>query len=330
MKTNAWAAQQEGGPLELVGYEHEPEDGQVVIDVMSCSLTRGDVRFIDNFWHDTSYPLVTGLEVIGNVREDIGGGSVFNSGDIVGVGYQVGACFACEYCQAGKEQFCAEQRLIPFHAKGGFADTIAVDRRFVFLMPKKLQVPQATPLLCAGLTVFTPIHQAQLQTGATVGVVGIGGLGHLAVLFLAACGCDVTAFTHSEQKIKLAGELGAKTVITDEGSIPERAFDFIICCASDGVDWQRYIHALKPEGTLCVVGLPADRMNFSADLLADRAARRIVGNYIGSRADMTRMLAFASEHNILARTRLYGMQDVNQAIDDMRANRVDFSAVLTH
>jgi len=330
MKINAWAAPNKGGPLIVERYGVEPHQGQVVIDVDSCSLTRGDVRFIDNYWGDTKYPLVTGLEVMGRVRENLGEQRRFKPGDVVGVGYQVGACFACEYCKAGKEQFCAKQQLIPFQAKGGLADVIVVDERFVFGIPKNLQTPEATPLLCAGLTVYTPIHEAGLAMGASVAVVGLGSLGHLAVLFLVAMGCKVTAFTHSDRKVAVAKELGAEVVITDTEPAPERAFDFIISCAADGVDWERYIRALKPTGTLCIVGLPTKPVSFAPELLADYAARCVVGSYIGSRRDMEAMLDFAAKHHILAKAKIYPMQDINIAVQDMREGKVDFSAVLTN
>lgn len=328
MRIQAWTCLSAGAPLQWQEYDAKVDPGQIVIDVDSCSLTRGDVRFIDDYWHGTEYPLVTGLEIIGRIREDTDPNPQFKAGEVVGVGYQVGACFSCEYCRAGEEQFCLKQQLIPFQAKGGLADAIVVDRRFVFRMPANLQKPEATPLLCSGLTVFRPISAQRLARGAKVGVVGLGSLGHLAVLFLAAMGHEVTVFTHSTHKVGLAKEMGARTVITNSEAAPERYFDFILSCSSDGIDWQRYIQALKPDGTLCIVGLPSDPVTFPAELLADFVSRRIMGSYIGSRADMKQMLEFAGKHNIVARAAIFPMRDVNRAIDDRRDGKVDFSAVL--
>jgi uncharacterized zinc-type alcohol dehydrogenase-like protein len=216
---------------------------------------------------------------------------------------------------------------------GGFDDQIIVDYRFVFKMPKNLQSPSSTPLLCAGLTPFAAIKKAEVKKGMNVGVVGIGSLGHLAVQFLAKMGCHVTAFTHSKQKENILKKLGAEKVInsTDENELKTigRKYDFILSTSAESVNWELYIKALKPEGTLCFVGLPSEKVNFKAELLADYAQRKIMGNYVGSRKDMEDMLEFASTHNIQAMVETYPMNKVNEAIEKMKNGKIPFSCVLT-
>jgi len=332
MKITAWAVYNKDGLLKKFIYKKQLKPSEVYIKVKYCSLTRGDVRFIDNYWGDIKYPLVPGLEIIGTIKDKGDQVKTLNIHDIVGIGYQIYSCFHCEYCLSGKEQFCISQKLIPINELGGFADSIIIDYRFVFPMPLNMQTPSSTPLLCAGLTTFTAIKKAKVKKGMTVGVIGIGSLGHLALQFLNKMGCHVTAFSHSITKLKTLKELGAENIIlsnNEKGLAQlERRYDFIISCSSENLNWELYIKALKPEGTLCFVGLPSDKISFKAELLADYAQKKIMGNYIGSRSDMKNMLNFASKNNIQAIIEKFPMEQVNHAIEKMKKGEFPFSAVL--
>lgn len=321
---HSWAIAEPGAQATPFNHAANLTKGQVIVDVQSCSLTRGDVGFADNRWGGTPYPIVPGLEVIGTVREP--NGSEFNAGDVVG------ACFNCEYCKAGKEQFCPEQKLIPLQAKGGLGDALIVDSRFAFPMPEILQQPEATPLLCAGLTVFSAIKRARLEAGMNAAVVGIGSLGHLAIRFLSKMGCEVGAFTGDASKAAVIRGLGASsvTIMGNDTKLPNRTYDAVFVTSAGEIDWQAWVEALKPEGSLCIVGLPPNPIRCDADALADLAARRITGSYIGSRQDMRDMLAFAAVHNITARAKIFPMNEINSAFAGMRSRHVPFSAVLVN
>jgi len=332
MKISGWAAKTKGSLLERFTYERNLSPHELLVDIKFCSLTRGDVRFIDNYWGDIIYPFIPGLEIIGEVKEKGKDVLSIKIGDVVGVGYQVGSCFKCYYCLAGKEQFCLSQKLIPVNEYGGIADSIIVDCRFAFKLPKNLRTPASTPLLCAGLTPFAAIKKAEVKKGMNVAVIGIGSLGHLALQFLNKMDCKVTVFSHSKSKNNLLKKLGANTIISSKNDDDikkfERKFDFIISTSSASLNWELFIKALKPEGIFCFVGLPPDKVSFKAELLADYAQKKIMGNYIGSRKDMKDMLDFASKHNIQAVVETFPMNQVNQAIEKMKNNIPLFSVVL--
>jgi uncharacterized zinc-type alcohol dehydrogenase-like protein len=333
MKINAYAIKVPHMPLQKFVYEKDPRQNEIVISIKYCSVTRGDVRFIDNFWGDTNYPLVPGLEIIGTIEKTGRQVQGLTVGDIVGIGYQVSSCSLCEYCLTGKEQFCQQQKLIPINDYGGFADKIIVDYRFVYKMPEKLQSAVAAPLLCSGLTTYTAITKNGVKKGMNVGVIGIGSLGHLALQFLDKLECNVTAFSHTKDKQNILKKLGAKQVIIsdDEKALQncERTYDFILSTSSADLPWSKYIKILKPEGILCFVGLPPEPISFKAELLADYAQRSVVGNYIGSKKDMQAMLRFAEKHNIRALVDIFPMEQVNDVITKIRKNETHFSVVLT-
>lgn len=328
----AWAAQGPGELLTPYAYSVLPKTGEVVVDVLACSLTRGDVGFIDNQWGDTHYPCIPGLEVIGRVAVDYcepGVGSVM-LGEVVGIGYQVGACFECEYCQGGTEQFCRRQKLMPLNQPGGLADHLVVDRRFVFPLAPELHRAETAPLMCAGLTVSSAIRRADVTPEMRIGILGVGGLGHLALQFLHKMGCEVIAITHSPHKVDAIIQLGAdRVILTPEETIPIETFDRLFITASDGVDWEAAVESLLPLGKLSIVGLPRNVVSFSSEALADHAARQVIGGYIGSRSDTMAMLATALENDVLPQAKKYPMADVNRALVDMRSGAVPFSAVMT-
>ena len=334
MKIHALAALGEKRPLEHFTYEKDVSPDDVLISILYTSCARGDVRFIDNFWGDSSYPMVPGGEVIGVIKQKGKNVRGLDVEDCVGVGYQVSACFKCNYCRAGKEQFCADQRLLFIHEFGGYAEAMVVDHRFVFKLPKNLCVANATPLLSSGLTVYTAIKKAGATSGMNVGVVGVGNLGHLAIQFLHSMGAHVTAFSHTPAKEKVLKNLGTQSFIpsNDEKELMKvkRQYDFILSTSSGSLNWELFIQALTPQGTLCFVGLPPENISFKAELLADYAQRSIMGNYIGSRADMDEMLQYASKKHILAVCEEFPIRDANYVLDQVRKDTFPFSVVLSN
>ncbi|KKQ92240.1 MAG: Alcohol dehydrogenase zinc-binding domain protein [Candidatus Woesebacteria bacterium GW2011_GWB1_39_10] len=334
MIINGLAVLKQGDKLQPFSYEEELSENDILVSIKYSTCSLGDTRFIDNFWGDTKYPLIPSLEIIGEVKEIGKNVTGLQKGDVVGIGYQVSACFECDYCKQGKEQFCQKQKLICVGEFGGFADSIVVDYRFAFKLPENLQDAFSTPLMCSGLTPYAGIKKAGVKSGMKVGVIGIGGLGHLAIQFLNKIGCDVTAFSHTKSKEELLKKLGANNVVDSTNEIElqklERWYDFLISTSSASLNWNLYVKALKPEGKLCFVGLPPKEVSLKAELLADYAQRSIIGNYIGSRSEMVEMLEFASKHSIKAVGEVFKMSEASEVVEKVKQNLVTFSAILSN
>jgi D-arabinose 1-dehydrogenase-like Zn-dependent alcohol dehydrogenase len=328
---NAYAVRRQGGAAEPFSYQRALGPNDVLVRVTHCSIARGDVQFIDNDWGDTRFPLVPGHEIVGLVDET--GSTVLGmkAGDRVGIGYQQAACFSCEFCRDGIEQLCPEQKVIGVDCYGGLADYIVVDSRFAFPLPPALDSAKATPLLSSGLTVFTSIARAQLREGSDVAVLGIGGLGYLAIEFLRKMGHRVSGFSHSPAKKAMIERLGAEYVDSAKlagAATLRRRFDLVLSTLNTTFDLNAYLGMLKPQGKLCVVAQPLEPLPISVGLLYDNALRSIYGNYVGSRSDMVAMLAFAAEHNVETLVDVLPFTDVNQAIDVVRRGNTAARTVL--
>jgi uncharacterized zinc-type alcohol dehydrogenase-like protein len=317
----------------LVPYEYEPAPllrFHVEIDVTCCGICHSDLHLIDNDWSVSSYPLVPGHEIVGTVVQ-AGPDAPHAVGARVGVGWQRSACFECEQCLAGRENLCPKQQATCVANMGGFARRIRIDGRFAFPLPPSLDAAAAAPLLCGGATVFAPLRRWGVKAGMQVGVIGIGGLGHLALRFLQALGVESTAFTSSPDKRDEAMRLGASHAAssTHAGELRGQAgkFDFLLCTVPARLDWIAYLQALKPNGTLCLVGAPPGLMQFpAAQLLTGQ--RTICGSDIGSPAAIREMLVFAAEHGIGAQIEKAPMADVNVALQRVRDNKVRYRMVL--
>lgn len=332
MKIRAWAAKNPKQPLTPFTYEKSLGENDVLIKIKYCSLSKADTFFIDNFWGDMKFPLVPSSDMFGEVVEKGNKVTTVNIGDYVGVGYQVSACLACEYCKQGYEQFCKKQRLIGIHEYGGLAEHIIVNEHFAYKIPPKLQKPEYVSLVCYGLTAYSAITHANLTKNREVGVIGIGNLGHWAVQILANQGYPVTAFTHTDTKQEQLKQLGVTTFIhpldTKVLKANEGMYDFLLVTTYHSYNWSHFIKLLKPEGTLCFVGLPNENIAFPALLLADYARRKITGSYIGSRKDMQSLLEFAQTNDIKAITQVFPVSEVNNVISMRRENKIPFNAVI--
>jgi uncharacterized zinc-type alcohol dehydrogenase-like protein len=330
---SAFAAPAAKQPLVPFDYEPRPLQPQdVEIEISHCGICHSDLHLIDNDWSSSVYPLVPGHEIVGTVVA-AGDGCTIPLGQRVGVGWQRSACFQCEQCRAGEENLCLRQEATCLGHMGGFARRIRLDGRFAFPLPAALEAAAAAPLLCAGVTVFAPLRRWKVGAGARVGVIGLGGLGSLALRFLHAFGCDTTAFTSSPDKREAALGLGARAVASSTDSRELRTlanrFDFLLCTVPARLDWITYLETLKPNGVLCLVGAPPGLLQFPAAQLVTRQ-RAVCGSDIGSPAAIREMLAFAAEKGIGAQVETAPLSEVNSALQRVRENRVRYRMVLTN
>jgi alcohol/geraniol dehydrogenase (NADP+) len=326
----ALAAKQALAPFEYDPSPLGPAD--VEVDISHCGICHSDLHLIDNDWSSSTYPLVPGHEIVGTVAA-VGADCTLVVGQRVGIGWQRSACLECEQCRAGHENLCATQQATCVGNMGGFARSIRTDGRFVFALPDALDAAAAAPLLCGGVTVFAPLRRWGVGASSRVGVIGLGGLGHLALRFLRAMGSQVTAFTSSPDKRDDALRLGADAVTSSVSPREIRGMantlDFLLCTVPARLDWISYLQTLKPNGVLCLVGAPPGLLQIpAAQLLTGQ--RAICGSDIGSPAAIREMLAFAAEHGIGAEVETAPMADVNVALQRVRDNRVRYRMVLTN
>lgn len=330
MKIKAYGVQEKNGKAEPFYYERNLGDTKVKVKIIFCAIARGDVQFISNDWGDTKYPLVPGHEIVGIVEEKGALVTTMQVGDRVGIGYQQYACFECNFCKQGNEQFCAKQQVIGVHCYGGLAEHIIVDNCFAFLLPPALHSVNAVPLLLSGLTVYTAITKAQLPPKSVVGVLGAGGLGQLAIQFLHKMGHEVYAFSHSPEKKAMIHALGAECILSAGGQAPstDMKFDFILSTLNVPYDPDVYLKLLQPQGKFCVVATPLSKQPVTLGLLYDYAQRTIYGNYVGSRRNMTEMLNFAAEHGIGSVVEVMPFAAMNEAIEKVSAGKIHTRLIL--
>jgi D-arabinose 1-dehydrogenase-like Zn-dependent alcohol dehydrogenase len=331
MEIKAYAIEERGKAAAPFTYQRTIGRHDVLVRLTHRSITRGDVQFIDNDWGDTRYPFVPGHELIGVVEQPGSDVAELKAGERVGIGFQLGACFECAFCLQGTEQFCPNQTVVGVNAFGGLAEHIVVDARFAFRLPAQLDSAVSCPLMSSGLTVFAAIDYAGLPADARVGVVGIGGLGHLALQFLRAMGHRTSAFSHSPEKRGAIERLGVEYVDGADAAAFARnrgTFDFILSTVNAPFELDAYLKMLRPDGQLCLVATPLKPLSLTGGLLYDYARRRIYGNYVGSRSDVGRMLAFAASHGIVPAVTVLPFSNVNDVIDRIRRREFPNSVVL--
>jgi uncharacterized zinc-type alcohol dehydrogenase-like protein len=331
----AFAAREKRGRLEGYSYDEGPlGPAEVEIAVSHCGLCHSDLHLIDDAWNRSRYPLVPGHEIVGTVLACGSQVRELRPGQRVGVGWQRGACLACDLCVAGQENLCPEQEATCLGHHGGMAERVRVDARFAFAVPEGLESAAAAPLLCGGITVYAPLRRFAVGPHSRVAVVGIGGLGHLALLMLRAFGCEVTAFSTSPAKREEALAMGAHHFAASQEprSVLEHAnrFDLVLSTVHARLDWTTYLRTLRPRGTLCLVGSPPGLLQLPAALLVT-GERSVAGSDIGGRAQIREMLQFCARHHIAPRIEEWAMTEanVNLAVDRLRENKVRYRAVLT-
>lgn len=336
MIVTAYAAKAAKAPLEPFVYDAGPlGPDEVDVAVTHCGICHTDAGMVDNDWGVSEYPVVAGHEIVGTVVAL--GSNVdpkrLHVGQRVGVGAISGSCMACEYCEGGKQNVCAERdNTVNRGFRGGFASHVrASNWRFAYPIPDAIASEHAGPLLCAGTTVFAPLLRNGVMPTDRVAVVGIGGLGHLALQYLAKWGCEVTAISSSRDKETEARALGAAHFIatqdTDELKKAANSFDFILSTVSVDLPWDDYIGALRPQAKLCVVGVPENAIAFSPFSLLP-SEKVIAGGIPGSIVETTQMLAFTARHGIKPIVETFPMTDINQALDHVRQGKARYRAVL--
>jgi len=329
----AYAAMSKGSSLELYEYEAEPlKPNEVNIKVESCGICHSDISAIDGSWGISKYPMVAGHEVIGEIIGTGSNVSLHKIGDRVGLGWHSGYCNDCVQCDAGDHNFCSSTKKTVFSQHGGFAEQVTADQVSVISIPTGVKHEDAGPLLCGGITVFTPIVEFNINKNHKVGIIGIGGLGHLALKFYKALGCHVTAFTNSDDKDNLLKSLGADKIVssTDKSKIKNLGgqFDLIISTVNVKLDWNLFLSTIKPRGRLHFVGAvlaPIETSVFS--LMSGR--KSISGSPVGSPNNIRKMLDFCAQHNISPMTDHFKFSEINSAIEKLRNNRIRFRAVLS-
>lgn len=321
---------------ELLPYKYDPGDlkaNEVEIAITHCGICRSDIHLIDNDWGISQYPFIPGHEIIGKVEETGSAVLGLNAGDRVGVGWQANSCGHCEWCLQGAENLCADNQGTCVHRHGGYAERIRVNARFVVAVPDGLDSERAAPLLCGGITVYNPIRTFGVNPSSRVGIVGIGGLGHLALQFAHAFGAEVTAFSASPAKEGEARSLGAHQFVnTRETKMLKKMaghFDLIVSTINADQDWNAYLTALRPRGALCFVGVPPSPVSFPASPLV-AGQKTIVGSPIGSPRMMAEMLDVAVRHKVQAIAETFPMAKVNEALNKVKKNHVRYRAVVTN
>jgi uncharacterized zinc-type alcohol dehydrogenase-like protein len=321
---------------ELLPFRYDPGEirpQEVEIHISHCGVCHSDLHLIANDWGISQFPFIPGHEIVGKIAAV---GSEVQSlavGQRVGVGWQSNSCRLCEWCSKGLENLCASMEATCVHRHGGYADSVRVNARFVIPIPDALLSEGAAPLLCGGITVYNPLRSHGVNPSSRVGIVGIGGLGHIALQFARVFGAEVTAFSTSAAKEEEARALGAHGFVNTRESRAMRdvagTFDFILTTINADQDWNSYIQALRPTGTLCFVGVPPSPVAVNAfPLIA--GIRTITGSPIGSPHMLREMMDVAARHGVKAKTERFPMAKVNEAIDKVKKNKVRYRAVLAN
>lgn len=340
-KAKAWGVQDADGqvePMEIERRSLRPED--VAIRISHCGICHSDLHQARNDWGNSLYPMVPGHEIVGTVTEVGSAVTRFRQGERVAVGCLVDSCQQCPQCQAGHEQFCVNGMVGTYNSRdpqtgdltfGGYSDHIVVRQEFVLKVPDSLDVARAAPLLCAGITTYSPLKKFGVGKGSKVGVVGLGGLGHMGVKIAAAMGAEVTMITTSPEKGEDARELGSHDVLisTDNGAMREAAgrFDFILDTIPVGHDVSPYLALLSPNGAMVVVGAIDGLTGVHGGQLV-LGNRSLAGSLIGGIPETQEVLDFCAEHDVLPECEMIRMDEVNQAWERMEKGDVRYRFVI--
>lgn len=303
---------------------------EVEVQVEHCGLCHSDLSVLNNDWGNSVYPAVLGHEVIGRVIAVGKSAKGLQVGQRVGIGWTAGSCMHCRSCLSGSQHLCGESQATIIGHTGGFANRVRSHWAWAIPIPEKLNFAEAGPLLCGGITVFNPLAMHAKPTHR-VGIIGIGGLGHMAVKFSAAYGCEVTAFTSSENKFEEARNFGAHNVCSsrDAAAMAKLAgtIDMLIVTVNVPLNWDAVINLLAPNGRLHIVGAVLEPIPVSAMSLII-AQRSVSGSPTGSPVDMAQMLEFAARHNITPQTEHFPMSRINDAFERLESGQARYRIVL--
>jgi len=337
-KIKAWACKDKGCDIEPWEYTPRPLGADdVEISIEYCGICGSDVHQMDSGWGASFYPIVPGHEIVGKIVAMGANVKEFSLNQRVGVGAQAMSCLNCSDCKSHFEQYCFD-RVWTYNGKykdgnisyGGYATRVRVHSHFTFAIPDNLPSEQVAPLLCAGITTFSPMLKFGVKQGTKLGVVGIGGLGHLAIQWGKALGAHTTAISHSASKEQAAKELGADEFVykPEDFAAKARSLDIIICTANvDNINIGQYISLLKVDGRFVMVGAPETPISFNVfSIIVTRI--NVCGSLIGSPEEIRTMLKLASEKNVLAKTQVFSINNVNEAIKQFREGKPNFRFVL--
>jgi alcohol dehydrogenase (NADP+) len=340
-QVNGYAAQNAKTPLAPFKFNRrDPGPRDVQLDIMFCGVCHSDLHTARNEWTNTVYPAVVGHEIIGRVTKAGAQAKRFKEGDLAAVGCMVDSCRTCDSCKEGLEQYCevgfigtynGEDKHLGGMTYGGYSNTIVVDEHFVFHVPKNLALSGAAPLLCAGITTYSPLRHWKVSKGQKVGIVGLGGLGHMGVKLAHAFGAHVVLFTTSPGKTQDARRLGADEVVISKNQAEMdkhlNSFHFILNTVSAPHDVNPYLNLLRRDGTLTLVGAPdKDPTITPFNLIFKR--RQFAGSLIGGVKETQEMLDFCAEHNIVCDVEVIPIQKINEAYERMLRSDVKYRFVI--
>ncbi len=341
MKVKGLAALKAGGPLELFQFERRALGANdVAFKITHAGICHSDIHQVREEWGPSIFPMVPGHEIVGIVSEIGSSVSKFKVGDRIGVGVFIDSCRKCPSCKAGMQQYCDEGMTGTYNgyerdgktiAFGGYCDGFVIDQDYAVTIPSNLDMAGVAPLLCAGITLYSPIKHFKVGPGMKVAVMGLGGLGHMGVKFAAAMGAEVTVLSHSANKREDALSMGAKEflVIKDNEDLKPlaRRFDLVLNTVSALIDINAYLGILKIDGTLVVIGLPDAPYSVKAGALLD-GRKSLTGSMIGGMVELQEMLDFAGEHNIVSDVELVNADYVEKAYERTVASDVKYRFVI--
>jgi len=332
--------------LKPMNFERNPpKEDEVLIDILYCGVCHSDLHQVKNDWGNTIYPCVPGHEIVGKVAKVGSAVTKYKVGDTVGVGCMIDSCGHCNPCSAGEENYCEgpvswtatyNGPMKPdgsgYNTFGGYSDKIVVKESFVLRIPDALDIKAAAPILCAGITTYSPLKHWGVKEGSKVGIVGIGGLGHMAIKLAKALGAEVTAITSDQEKRADAKRFGASQVLisTDKKSIAqlELTLDFILVTIPDEFEVNSYVSLLKKDGVLVTVGLLAPYAKALNNMAMAMHRRSIAGSLIGGIAETQEVLDFCAQHGILPEIEMINIQGINEAFDKMQDEEVHYRYVI--
>lgn len=339
--TKAYAAQNATSPLTPFQFERRTSGAHdVAIDILYCGVCHSDIHQVRNEWGGSKYPMVPGHEIVGKITAVGALVTKFKVGDLAGIGCLVDSCRACSSCADGQEQYCENGMIGTYNSyekdgktltQGGYSDKIVTDEAFVLHVSDKLSLERVAPLLCAGITTYSPLRQWKVAKGHRVAVLGLGGLGHMAVKFAVAMGAEVTVLSTSPSKEADAKELGAhKFVVTKDATsltAVKNYFDFIIDTVSAQHDLNLYLGLLRLDGTMILLGVPPDAPQLQVfNLIGKR--RRLAGSLIGGIKETQEMLDYCAEHNIMSDVEVIPISEINNAYERMIKGDVHYRFVI--
>lgn len=337
----SFAVMKEGMPLEPWTLERRnPRKNDVVVDIQYCGICHSDIHQVKNEWGGARFPMVPGHEIVGRVSMIGDAVTLFKIGDRVGIGCFIDSCRRCSPCQRHLEQYCENGANFTYNSlekdgvtptQGGYSNKIVVDENYLFRIPSNLPLEQTAPLLCAGITLYSPLKHWKAGPGQAVAIVGLGGLGHMGVKLANAMGAEVTVLSQSPKKSNDAKRLGAhhfySTSDPQTFSTLSGHFDLIINTVSAAIDWNQYLQLLKLDGTMVLVGIPESQIPIGAfSLIGGR--RSLAGSLIGGTAETQEMLDFCGKHGITSEIELIPIQKVNEAFERVQRSDVRYRFVI--